>query len=219
VLALRRRQTRNFLSTLFLSQGVPMLVGGDEIGRTQRGNNNAYCQDNEISWYDWAHVDDQLLQFTRRLIAFRHRHAVFCRRRWFQGRPIHGSQVSDIGWFTAAGVEMSDEDWGAGFAKSLGVFLNGRAIPTLNERGEPVTDDTFYVMFNAHHEPLEFRLPERTWGDAWTLILNTAEEKDLLAEQEEGPAVSAGDRIEVQPWSLVLLRQPTAKEPQSAGPR
>ena len=206
VLALRRRQTRNFLATLFLSQGVPMLLGGDEIGRTQRGNNNAYCQDNEISWYDWAHADQHTLQFTRRLIEFRHRHPAFCRRRWFQGRQIHGSQVGDIGWFTPAGTEMSDDDWRAGFAKSLAVFLNGRAIPTLNERGEPVTDDSFYLMFNAHHEPLEFTLPEQKWGAGWMVILDTAEEKDLLAETESGPVLRAGERVRVRHWSLVLLR-------------
>jgi isoamylase len=207
VLALRRRQTRNFLTTLFLSQGVPMLLGGDEIGRTQRGNNNAYCQDNEIAWYDWAHADSELLQFTRRLIGFRHRHPVFCRRRWFQGRLIHGSQVRDIGWFTPAGVEMSEDDWRAGFAKSLGVFLNGHAIQSPNERGEPVTDESFYVMFNSHHEPLEFRLPEQPWGEQWTMILNTADEKDLLAELEIGPARGAGSQIQVQPSSLILLRR------------
>jgi isoamylase len=207
VLALRRRQTRNFLTTLFLSQGVPMLLGGDEIGRTQRGNNNGYCQDNEIAWYDWAHADSELLQFTRRLIGFRHRHPVFCRRRWFQGRLIHGSQVSDIGWFTPAGVEMSEDDWRAGFAKSLGVFLNGHGIQSLNERGEPVTDESFYVMFNSHHEPLEFTLPEQPWGEQWMVILNTADEKDLLAEQELGPAVAAGGQIQVQPSSVILLRR------------
>jgi len=205
VLDLRRRQKRNFLTTLFLSQGVPMLLGGDEIGRTQLGNNNAYCQDNEIGWYDWAHADTELLQFTRRLIAFRHRHPVFCRRRWFQGRLIHGSEVSDIGWFTPAGVEMSEDDWRAGFAKSLGVFLNGRGIQSLNERGEPVTDDSFYVMFNSHHEPLEFTLPAQRWGEQWTMILNTADEKDLLAEQEPGSAIEAGERILVQPSCVVLL--------------
>jgi isoamylase len=205
--ALRRRQTRNFLTTLFLSQGVPMLLGGDEIGRTQRGNNNAYCQDNEISWYDWNNVDEDQLHFTRRLIDFRHRHPVFCRRRWFQGRQIHGSEVGDIGWFTPSGTEMSDDDWRVGFAKSLGVFLNGRAIPTLNERGEPVTDDSFYVMFNAHHEPLDFTLPEQRWGERWTPLLNTAEDKDQLAELEDPPAIEAGARLQVQPWSLVLLRR------------
>ena len=205
VLDLRRRQKRNFLTTLFISQGVPMLLGGDEIGRTQLGNNNAYCQDNELAWYDWAHADTELLQFTRRLIAFRHRHPVFCRRRWFQGRLIHGSEVSDIGWFTPAGVEMSEDDWRAGFAKSLGVFLNGRGIQSLSERGEPVTDDSFYVMFNSHHEPLEFTLPAQRWGEQWTLILNTADEKDLLAEQEPGPAIEAGERILVQSSCVVLL--------------
>jgi len=205
VLDLRRRQKRNFLTTLFISQGVPMLLGGDEIGRTQLGNNNAYCQDNELAWYDWARADTELLQFTRRLIGFRHRHPVFCRRRWFQGRLIHGSEVSDIGWFTPAGVEMSEDDWRAGFAKSLGVFLNGRGIQSLNERGEPVTDDSFYVMFNSHHEPLEFTLPAQRWGEQWTMILNTADEKDLLAEQEPGPAIEAGERILVQPSCVVLL--------------
>jgi isoamylase len=209
VVSLRRRQMRNFLTTLLLSQGVPMLLGGDEMGRTQQGNNNAYCQDNEISWYDWEHVDKDLLQFTRRLIAFRNRHPVFWRRRWFQGRMIHGTKVSDIGWFTPGGTEMSDEDWRAGFAKSLGVFLNGRAIPT-NERGEPVVDDNFYLMFNAHHEPLEFTLADSKWAKRWTMILNTAEEKDLLSEQEtSGPESGAGDRIRVQPWSLVVLRSVT----------
>jgi glycogen operon protein len=207
ILTLRARQTRNFLTTLFLSQGVPMLVGGDEIGRTQQGNNNAYCQDNEISWYDWAHADKDLLEFTRRLIRFRHRHPVFCRRRWFQGRSIHGTQVSDIGWFTAAGEEMSEDDWHAGFAKSLGVFLNGAEIATSNERGEPVRDDSFYVMFNAHHEPLTFKLPETKWGLKWAVVLNTAEKTDHLSEEHFGAEVAAGGELQVAPWSLVLLKR------------
>jgi isoamylase len=204
---LRARQTRNFLTTLFLSQGVPMLVGGDELGRTQRGNNNAYCQDNEISWYDWAQADKDLLEFTRRLIRFRHRHAVFCRRRWFQGRSIHGMQVSDIGWFTAAGEEMSEDDWRAGFAKSLGVFLNGAEIATSNERGEPVRDDSFYVMFNAHDEPLTFKMPETKWGLTWAVVLNTAEETDHLSEENFGAELEAGGELQVTPWSLVLLKR------------
>jgi glycogen operon protein len=206
VLALRRRQTRNFLTTLLLSQGVPMLLGGDEIGRTQQGNNNAYCQDNEISWYDWQHVDQELLQFTRRLIGLRNRHPVFWRRRWFQGRPIHGAKMSDIGWFTPGGAEMSEDDWRAGFAKSLGVFLNGRAIPSPNERGEPVVDDSFYLMFNSHHEPLEFTLADAKWAEQWTPILNTAEDKDLLSEQDNGSEIGAGGKVQVQAWSLVVLR-------------
>jgi glycogen operon protein len=207
VLALRKRQARNFLATLFLSQGVPMLCGGDEIGRTQRGNNNAYCQDNEISWYDWEHADQDLLAFTRRLIALRHRHPVFCRRRWFQGRRIHGAQVGDIGWFTPSAREMSEEDWQAGFAKSLGVFLNGRALHSPNERGEPILDQSYYVMFNAHHEPLDFTMPEQTWGERWSVVLNTAGDKDFIQEEEGGPAIEAGEIVNVQPWSLVLLRR------------
>ena len=209
VLALRRRQARNFLTTLMLSQGVPMLLGGDEIGRTQRGNNNAYCQDNEISWYDWEHIDNDLLQFTRRLIGFRNRHPVFWRRRWFQGRPIHGTEVGDIGWFTPGGTSMTEDDWRAGFANSLGVFLNGRAIPSPNERGEPILDDTFYVMFNTHREPLEFTLPDDRWSERWTAVLDTAEDKDRLLELEQEEVteeVCAGGRIRLESFSLVLLR-------------
>jgi isoamylase len=192
---------------LFLSQGVPMILGGDELGRTQRGNNNGYCQDNEISWYDWEHADRDLLEFTRRLIGFRNRHPVFCRRRWFQGRQIHGTQVSDIGWFTPAGAEMSEEDWQAGFAKSLGVFLNGAAIQGTNERGEADRDDSFYAMFNAHHEPLEFTIPEAKWGRRWSVVLDTAEETDHMAENELGAELEAGGTRQVQPWSVVLLRR------------
>jgi glycogen operon protein len=190
-----------------LSQGVPMLLGGDEIGRTQQGNNNAYCQDNEISWYDWASADRPLLEFTQRIIRLRHNHPVFCRRRWFQGRFIHGSQVSDIGWFTPAGAEMSDDDWGAGFAKSLGVFLNGRAIPTPNERGEQIVDDSFYIMFNSHHESLEFRVPEQKWGNRWAELLKTAETEDHLAEDRLGPEHDAGGAVQVQAWSTMVLRR------------
>jgi glycogen operon protein len=190
-----------------LSQGVPMLLGGDEIGRTQNGNNNAYCQDNEISWYDWEHADQELLNFTQRLIRLRHRHPVFCRRRWFQGRPIHGSNVSDIGWFTPAGSEMAEEDWGAGFAKSLGVFLNGRAIPTPNERGEQVIDDSFYAMFNTSHETVEFTLPEAKWGQKWVELLGTAEHGDAMDEERTGDEFGPGAKIPVQAWSLALLRR------------
>jgi isoamylase len=175
ILALRARQSRNYLGTLFLSQGVPMLLGGDEIGRTQGGNNNAYCQDNEISWYDWEQPDEALLAFAQGLIQFRHRHAVFRRRRWFQGQPIRGSEVSDIGWFTPGGEEMSEEHWGQGFAKSLGVFLNGQGIPTRDSRGERVVDESFYVLFNAHTEPIDFLLPDNTWGRRWTVVLDTTD--------------------------------------------
>ena len=204
---LRARQMRNFLSTLLLSQGVPMLLGGDEIGRTQRGNNNAYCQDNETSWYDWDQADAALLQFTRRLVRLRHRHPVFCRRRWFQGRPIHGTSVSDIAWFTIGGVEMSEDDWRAGLAKSLGVFLNGRAIPTPNERGERVYDESFYVMFNCGHEPLEFTIPEEKWGTKWRSVINTYEDSDHMAEEDGGEEFDAGAKLLVQAWTVVLLER------------
>jgi glycogen operon protein len=208
VIALRNRQARNFLTTLLLSQGVPMLLGGDEIGRSQRGNNNAYCQDNEISWYDWANRDLALLQFTRRLIQLMLRHPVFCRRRWFQGRPIHGTEVGDIGWFTAGGQVMSDEDWQAGFAKSLGVFLNGDAIPTPNERGERIVDDSFYVVFNAHHEPLSFTLPGKQYGATWGVVLDTRQDDvRYMREDDIGRIYNAGESFEAEAWSLVLLRR------------
>ena len=207
VLTLRARQQRNFLATLMLSQGVPMLLGGDEIGRTQHGNNNAYCQDNEISWYDWQNADPDLLKFVRRLIRLRHRHAVFCQRRWFHGRPIRGSQVSDIGWFTPAGATMSEQDWHNGYAKSLGVYLNGRAIPTRNERGEPIVDETFYVMFNSHHQALTFTVPSREWAERWTEVLDTYLVDDEMSEERLGREVAAGGTLDVHPWSLVLLRR------------
>src|SRR6266446_9299336 len=137
---LRARQKRNFLATLLLSQGVPMLVAGDELGRTQRGNNNAYSQDNELSWLDWEHVDEDLLDFVRGLIKLRSDHRIFHRRGWFQGRELHGTDVKDLTWFRPDAQEMSEEDWQVGFAKSLGVFLNGASIQLPGEHGERVKD-------------------------------------------------------------------------------
>jgi glycogen operon protein len=201
--ALRARQKRNFIANLFLSQGVPMLLGGDEIGRTQRGNNNGYCQDNELSWFDWEHIDENLLEFTRRLIAFRQQHPVFRRRRWFQGQLIYGSDVHDIGWFTPAGTEMSEEDWNTGFVKSLGVFLNGEGIVDPDSRGERIIDDSFYILFNSHHEPISFTLPAREWGRDWIKVLDTSEE---LPEEGE-PKYRAGRKIQVHSRSLVVLRR------------
>jgi len=206
VLRLRERQTRNFLATLLLSQGVPMLLGGDEIGRTQQGNNNAYCQDNEISWYDWGHADGGLLEYARALVRLRHRHAVFRRRRWFQGRAIRGSEVSDIGWFTPGGEQMSEDHWRQGFAKSLGVFLNGQAIPTANSRGERVVDDSFYVLFNAHSAPIDFVLPNGPWGERWSVILDTNEGRppdDRRTDRLYDSLVT----ITVEAWSLVVLKR------------
>jgi glycogen operon protein len=200
---LRDRQKRNFLATLFLSQGIPMLLGGDEIGRTQNGNNNGYCQDSEISWFDWESADKDLLEFTRQLIQLRKEHPVFRRRRWFQGRPIHGVQVTDIAWFNLDGAEMAEEHWNESFAKSLGIFLNGEGIQSPDSRGERVVDDSFYVLFNAHHEALQFTLPKRDWGEEWVVALDTA--RPTLKQQEERH--KAGDEVAVESRSLKLLRR------------
>jgi glycogen operon protein len=199
--ALRARLKRNFLATLMLSQGVPMLLAGDEIGRTQRGNNNAYNQDNEISWLDWKSADRELLEFTRRLIDIRRRHRVFRRRRWFQGRPIHGSGVTDIAWFRPDGSPMDEEDWRVGFAKSLGVFLNGERIDSTDPRGDPVVDDSFYILFNAHHERLDFKTPGQEWGERWVKVLDTF---DPAAGED---TYGVGEPVPVQGLSLVVLRR------------
>lgn len=199
--ALRMRQQRNFLATLFLSQGVPMLLGGDEFGRTQGGNNNAYCQDNEISWFDWENRDQALLEFTSRLIAFQHAHPVFRRRRWFQGRPIRGSGITDIGWFTPDGAEMSEEHWSEGLAGSLAVYLNGNAIPSPGPRGERIVDDSFYVVFNPLHEALKFRLPSREWAQSWRTVIDTR-----TGFADEGDIHRAGQRLLAEQRSLVVLQ-------------
>jgi glycogen operon protein len=202
ILALRARQQRNILVTLMLSQGVPMLLAGDEAGRTQNGNNNAYCQDNEISWLDWEQIDQELHAFTRRLIAFRHAHPAFRRRRWFQGRAIHGADCEDIAWFTPSGEQMSEDDWGEWFAKSLGIFINGNTIPNPNTHGDPVTDASFYLIFNAHYEALDFTLPEKRWGVRWALLLDTAR-----GWIDAPTPHQAGARLEVAPRSVVLLQR------------
>jgi glycogen operon protein len=197
VIARRARQQRNFLATLLLSQGVPMILGGDELGRTQGGNNNAYCQDNETSWYDWARADTDLLAFTRRLIALRRGHPVFRRRRWFQGRPIRG--VPDIGWLKPDGTEMTDQDWEDGLARALGMFLNGAAIHSRDERGRPVSDSLFMVLLNARDEAIEWAFPEQ-WTDAqgWEILLETD-----VGLQRQGVVEKVGTIV--PPRSLVVL--------------
>jgi isoamylase len=205
VVELRHRQRRNFLATLFLSQGIPMLLGGDELGRTQRGNNNAYCQDNEISWFDWEHADQALLEFTQALIAFRSVHPIFRRRLWFQDRPIWHSAEREIAWFKPDGWEMDDQDWQAGFAKSLGVFLNGDAIPSMDARGERVIDDSFYLLFNGHHERLDFTLPPADWGQSWVEAVNTASGR--VDDQASEPAYQAGAVVEMAGRSLIVLKR------------
>jgi len=202
--ALRARQQRNFITTLMLSQGVPMLLGGDEIGRTQQGNNNAYCQDNELSWFDWEHVDDGLLAFAARIIELRRQHPVFQRRRWFLGRSVHGADVSDIGWFKPDGGQMTDDDWNNSFARSVGMYLNGEALPDPDQRGERMIDDSFYMLFNAHYEPMPFTLPKCPWGERWAKVVDTNDPIPDLRDQKE---FRAGDQIEVQAHSVVVLRR------------
>ncbi len=208
ICALRARQQRNFLATLFLSQGVPMLVGGDEMGRSQNGNNNAYCQDNELSWIDWSQRDEQLqlLGFTRRIMDFRRSHPVLRRRRWFQGRSIRGHELKDIAWFNPDGLEMTDADWDAGYAKVLGVFLNGDEIPNHDPRGQRIVDDSLLLLFSAHHDPIEFTIPSGPYGELWDLAFDTAE--PLAADASR--TYKAGDQVPVEGRSVVVLRRPPA---------
>jgi isoamylase len=205
VLTLRHRQQRNLLTTLLLSQGVTMLLGGDESGRTQRGNNNAYCQDNETSWYDWDRVDDDLLDFTRRLIALRREHPVLRRRRWFQGRSIRGSV--DLGWCKPDGDEMGDDDWDAGSASSVGLFLNGGAITDRDRRGQRVTDDSFLLLFNAHSDPIDWTLPKQ-WGGSWELIIET----ETAGPDREGEVLDSPATLPAAGRSVVVLRRPHTPE-------
>ncbi len=200
LLELRARQRRNFLATLLLSQGIPMILGGDEMGRTQGGNNNAYCQDNETSWFDWENLDGTLVAFTTRMVALRREHPVFRRRRWFQGRPLHGEGIADLAWLRPDGTEMEEKDWESGFAKSMAVFLNGDAIATTDSRGARVVDDSFLVAFNAHEDAVEFTLPPERFSSRWVKVVDTA---DALAE---GDQVKAGDSMEMPGRSLAVLR-------------
>jgi glycogen operon protein len=200
ILALRARQTRNFLATLMLSQGLPMLLAGDELGRTQKGNNNVYCQDNELSWIDWEHADQELLAFTRSLIRFRQEHPIFRRRSWFQGISIRGSELCDLEWFTPEGTVMTEEQWSEGFAKSLGVFLNGKSIQRPGLHGERIVDDTFYLMFNAHYESLTFALPDAEWGEQWVCVLDTQaavpdEQSERLVSAQEVKVPDRGFKV------------------------
>lgn len=201
ILKLRKKQKFNFLSTLLLSQGVPMILGGDEIGRTQKGNNNAYCQDNEISWFDWQKADLNLFIFCKNLIQYRKDHSAFRRRGWFLGRPIHGKTITDIAWFTLEGKQMEEENWGTDYARTLGVFLNGETIPNPNPKGEPTHDDNFYLIFNAHHEPLNFTLPSHTWGITWVKELDTA-----IGWLDSPEKYGAETQLKVEPYSMVVLR-------------
>jgi len=211
VLALRRRQQRNFLATLLLSQGVPMMLGGDEMDRSQQGNNNAYCQDNDLTWFDWD-LDpeaEELLRFTRRVIALRREHPVFRRRSFFQGRPIHGTDLADIGWFGPDGKEMTERQWFGGRVSALGMFLNGQEIAEPGPRGERVVDDSFLVLLNGGHLAVPFRLPDEKWAQTYELVIDTAigytatHPPGLL----EGVILAGGDDVDLEGRSLVVLRK------------
>jgi glycogen operon protein len=201
--ALRAQQRRNILATLFLSQGVPMLLHGDEFGRTQHGNNNGYCQDNELTWMDWEHVDEDLLAFVWKLSALRHEHPVFRRRRFFDGRPVRRSKdrTPDIQWFTPDGEEMSEEDWESGFGRSVAVYLNGQGMAERDNRGQPVVDDSFYLCFSAHDEAIDFTLPDAEHAPEWGLEIDTL---DPVAR--DGTHFEPGSVIAVGPRALVVLR-------------
>jgi glycogen operon protein len=202
VLALRERQMRNFLATLFLSQGVPMLVAGDEIARTQEGNNNAYCQDNEISWIDWSLGERQvrLREFTRRLIGLRQAHPVFRRSSFLVGEGT-GNGLPDAWWFRPDGRKMTRRDWDGASGPALGVFLNGSALSTRTPRGEPVVDDSFLVLFNAHYEETTFTLPPRRFGARWTVELATS-------QPDAEPALyPARGEVSMQDRSVAVLRR------------
>ncbi|HET8606515.1 MAG TPA: glycogen debranching protein GlgX [Gaiellaceae bacterium] len=197
---LRERQLRNFLTTLLLSQGVPMLLGGDELGRTQGGNNNAWCQDNEISWLDWEHADRELNAWTRRLVALRRAHPVFRRRHFLRGADS-GSGLPDVWWFRPDGRKMTRRDWERGDTLTLGVFLNGQEIQTRTQEGRQVGDDSYLLLFNAYHEPIPFKLPARRFGLRWGVEL------DSSAPAAEPPTFAPRADVEVQGRALVLLRR------------
>src|SRR4029453_18427387 len=203
VLALRARMRRNYLATLMLSQGVPMLLAGDELGRTQRGNNNAYCQDNDLSWVDWESSDLQLLEFTGRLIRMRAAHRVFRRRKFFTGRPVRrvaGTPIPDLGWFAPDGREMEEEDWFRVFGHSVTLFVNGEGIRELGPQGERRTDTSFLLLFHAHWAPGEFPLPRPEVGQKWAAVVETSNR-----DAGEPTVVEAGEKLLVRERSLVVL--------------
>jgi len=208
ILRLRARQKRNFLTALFCAQGIPMVLAGDEMGRTQQGNNNGYCQDNEVSWVDWDHADADLLEFVHALSQLRRRHPVFRRRRFFQGLPT-ADGLRDIAWLTPAGREMSDEDWNAHHGKSMAVFLNGDAITEPDTRGERVSDDSFLLLFNAHSDPVAFTLPSERFAASWEVVLDTA----AGGTATEIPALRASARVTVAGRAAQIMRRVEAQEP------
>jgi glycogen operon protein len=208
ITVLRDRQRRNFLATLFCSQGVPMLLAGDELGRTQEGNNNAYCQDSKVSWMDWsmAETNAGLLEFTRILSGLRRDHPVFRRRRFFRGKPAGDGHLADIAWLTPSGRELRDQDWGTPYARAMMVFLNGEALTEPDPHGEPVRDDSFLVMLSADREPLEFTVPGSRYGECWAVVLDTADGPAAGGSRELRP----GERMLRTGNSMAVLRRTAA---------
>ncbi len=199
----RERQKKNFIAILFLSQGVPMLLGGDEISRSQQGNNNSYCQDNELSWFDW-NLDERkkaLLEFTRTMISFRESHPVLRRKKFFQGRKIYGSDVKDISWLEPDGSEMEEETWQQSYVRTLGILLSGEVLDESDENGNPVTDDTLFILLNAHHETVPFTMPGKE--NHWEIVLHTYM-RDL---QESENYVNSGTQFHLEGHSVVVLRR------------
>jgi isoamylase len=202
IIALRERQKRNLLATLFLSQGVPMLVAGDEMGRTQAGNNNAYCQDSPLSWVDWESRDEELMKFVARLIALRNRHPLFRRRTYFRGRTVRDPEMKDISWLNPDASEMSDHDWNQTFARALGVLISGRGLTERDEFARLVEDDDLLLLLNAHDEDIVFTLP----AGEWRLLLDTSEQ-----------APAEGESYPVKARSLALLVKPNRSGPARTG--
>ncbi|QTG80796.1 glycogen debranching protein GlgX [Arthrobacter crystallopoietes] len=212
VQGLRARQQRNFLATLLLSQGVPMIAHGDELGRTQQGNNNVYCQDSELSWVDWDKVDQPLLEFVAAVNKLRTEHPTFRRRRFFDGRPVRrgeGEALPDIVWLTADGTLMEPEDWDAALGRCIGVFLNGQGIPGRDERGQRITDENFLIYFNADDNDVEFVLPPKEYAAKWDQVIDTA------GKYADSEPIAAGKPMTVQAKAMVVLRAytPPAEEP------
>ncbi|WP_406280948.1 glycogen debranching protein GlgX [Embleya sp. NBC_00896] len=206
ILALREKTKRNMAATLLLSQGIPMLLHGDEIGRTQGGNNNAYCQDNEVSWVDWERGREHwvFLEWVQRLIRLRREHPVFRRRRFLRGVPVHGTPLADIAWFAPNGGPMTEADWHAGFNKAVSVFLNGDAIAEPGPRGEHIDDDSFFLLINAHEGDLRFTLPPAAYGAAWETELDSA---STVVLDRDRPAAKAGGVVHLEARSLRLMRR------------
>ena len=210
---LRLQQLRNFLTTLLLSQGVPMLTAGDERARSQQGNNNAYCQDNEISWLDWELDEKQrgLLDFTKKLIQLRHDHPVFRRPKFFQGRRIRGSEIRDVMWFNPGGNEMTDTEWNSPFVRCLGMLLSGDTIDVQTFEGEPIRDNTFLLLINAHHEPIPFVLPGQK-DVVWQLIMDTASVEGFCDEPQD---FVSGDEAEITGRASKLFKLKTGSTSQA----